>query len=130
MTHIIVQTANDLVNAKPSLESLLITFKDKNIDLDTRWEAYTILVKGNVLTAKESYGDGFIDTLDVGRELTAYDDFYIERHETVKFLDMYERFGEWEAGAYGNKVPPTPESVIAWKEKVLASGYASFRYDW
>lgn len=130
MSHILIQTANALVNGKPSLESMLLAFKNKEIPLDTRWEAYTILVKGEVLTDGDGYGDGFIDTLKDpdGSEYTLYDDFYMERHETKTYPNMLESFMEWNT--FDEKKKPTPESVIEWKEMVLASGNANFTNDW
>jgi hypothetical protein len=130
---ILINTANALVNGKPQLESMLIGFANKSIPLDERWEAYSILVKGKVLVNEENYGDGFIGMLvsatSPGMEYSMYDDFYTERHESKTFLDILEQIEEWGDG-YNTELVPTAESLIAWKEHVLASGYSGFTYDW
>jgi len=113
MTHLLIQTANTLVNGKPSLESMLLAFKDKHIPLETRWEAYAILVNGNILVEDNGYGDGFIDTLkydnDPDGEYTLYDDFYMERHETKTFPDMLDQINDFEEDD-----AVSPESLIEW----------------
>lgn len=130
---ILINTANALVNGKPQLESMLIAFANKSIPLEERWEAYSILVKGNILVNEETYGDGFIGMLvsaaNPGAEYSMYDDFYTERHESKTFLDILEDIEGWDAEHDENLIP-TPESLIAWKEHVLASGFSGFTYDW
>ena len=80
------------------------------------------LVEDNILTSNEIYGDGYIETL--GTSYTLYDDFYIEKHETSTFIDILDRIKE------SDTLSPSEESIIKWKEEVLASGFASFTYDW
>lgn len=100
---------------------------DKSIPLDVRWDAYVDLVRGDVITDIDSYGDGLIDTFDVGRELTLMDDFYIDRYQTVRYTYILERVD----GAYITKFQkPTAESISKWKEKVLSRGTAGFVHDW
>lgn len=126
----IVDDAKVFVTAKPDLSAVLNSLKDKSIPLDERWEAFEILVNGNVFNKIETYGDGYIDTLVRvdGKESTLYDNFYIERHETTKFPDMLEKILEpaWKT----NEMEYTPESIVKWKEKVLASGNSGFTNDW
>jgi Fe-S-cluster formation regulator IscX/YfhJ len=110
-------------NTIPVLESL----KDKNIDLDTRWQAYTKLVEGDVLTDNETYGDGYIDTL--GPDMTQYDDFNNDRGQTVLFIDMYQRIVEAEQHEDEN-LYAARENLAEWQERVLEKGNASFTYDW
>lgn len=104
---------------------------DTSIDLDSRWYFYDLLVKAGVLREIEAYGDGFLDTLN--KNMTLYDDLSYERHETVKYLEMYERiqdnFGDENAWNEPWK-SVTQETVDAWREQVLASGEAGFTYDW
>src|SRR5687768_13808333 len=107
----------------PVLESL----KDTSIPLEDRWLAYTELCANDILTSVEGYGDGFIDTLDVN--LTLFDDFYIERYQTGRYVSMYEQMieaaSEWERGLIKAR-----ENLPAWQERVLASGQAGFIHDW
>lgn len=104
---------------------------DTSIDLDSRWYFYDLLVKAGVLREIEAYGDGFIDTLN--ESMTLYDDFSYERRERVCYLEMYqsiqENFGDEDAwNEHWKSV--TQEGVNAWREQVLASGFAGFCYDW
>lgn len=104
------------------LNVILALLKDTTIDLDERWSVYTDLVTADILTRDELYGDGQIDTLG---DFTLYDDFYVERYETKKFIDMLEVIDE--------KLDDeliTQENFVLWKEKILSNGYASFKYDW
>lgn len=123
----VIDMATALVNHKPDLKVMMAALKDQSIPLDERWEAFEILVNGSVLTSTELYGDGFIDTLRVEgkRELTLYDDFYIERHETTSYTRFLERILDVFQGDGLDML-----SLAKWKEKVLASGYASFTFDW
>lgn len=113
----------------PDISEALEALKNKSINIDERWNAYEFMVKNGVLNKKQSWGDGFIDVLKRtdGRELTMYDDFYVDRHNTVLFVDMYEAIME-----YGEMhgVELTGESIENWRETVLAHGLASFVHDW
>ena len=113
----------DLDNA---LDMLIDELKNKDLDLDERWAAYVDLVNDSVITKTELYGDGYIDTLG---DFTLYDDFYVERHETETFINILERLQDKMADEDDDELT-TPEKIIEWKEKVLASGYASFEHDW
>jgi hypothetical protein len=86
--------------------------------LDERWKAY---VKIHELLPAETYGDGFIE--DINTRWTIYDDFYIERHETVDYPTMYQRIKDM----LGVK---QSEALDMWRERVLATGDGSFTYDW
>lgn len=123
------EKVNALVMAKASLDAnlklVLESLKDTYVPLDGRWTVYDTLVKRGILTKIDLCGDGFLDDLDTERELTLYDDFYVNRYETVRYVDMMEKM----SGDYG-RINVTPESLSKWKEKVLRSGTAGFRYDW
>lgn len=105
------------------MQPLLDELKDETIALEDRWNAYLMLVTGGVLTKIKSYGDGFVE--DLNPNWTLYDTFYIERYETTNFPDMLERIMEIDEDEI-----PSEEVLNAWKEKVLASGYAGFEFDW
>lgn len=90
--------------------------------LDKRWRAFTIISKQVKMPCK-TYGDGFIDILSDNGSL--YDDFYIERYQTMDYVNMYESIQEkLEEGEYNQ------ENVDEWREAVLQSGYGSFIHDW
>ena len=92
---------------------------DTSIRLEDRWHSYEEAVRKEFLTATKSYGDGYITLLGLDNP---YDDLGMERHETSTFPEILDMI-EHEQGI-------SDEQVAAWKEKVLASGYASFTFDW
>ena len=102
----------------------LAQLKDTNIPLDERWAAFGELCKAKVITKIAQYGDGFVDTLY--KNGSCYDDFHIEKYQTSYYFDMAcDGFESW------NDTPaPTPNRIAKWKEEVLASGDAGFKYDW
>lgn len=110
------------------VQSVLPLLKDTTLPLADRWDAYKELVENDILVNNEIYGDGMIDIL--GPNMTLYDDFSIDRHQTETFVDMYDRImeadGEWEESL----VKARETNLTAWQEAVLASGYSSFTYDW
>lgn len=114
-----------MIESKKNTDTILAgaidALKNTDIPLTERWAAYTELVEKNIYNKNQLYGDGFID--DLGEGLTLYDEFYVERRETVKYVDMYERIMEDEDNY-------EQENISAWQEKVLQSGYTSFTYDW
>ena len=102
--------------------------KDKTISLDERWKVYEKLVAEKLIVKVDSCSDGDIDILETidGSEVTPHDDFYIERHETKSYVDLYENMMNYSISE--NLVP---ESIDRWREKVLENpDYASFTYDW
>lgn len=128
----VVDQLIDSINSskKAAIELGQKMINDPVAPLTQRWELFVRLVEAGILP-EETYGDGFIDELD--ENATLYDDFNVERHETVTYPGMYSRMlkgGEWDSV---NKVgtPMYDASMMdAWREKVLAAGYGSFTYDW
>lgn len=102
------------------LPEFLTIITDETLALETRWEIYSTLCKFKILVNDEIYGDGHIDVL--GNNLTVYDNFYIERHETFDYVDLLERIEQ------SDSLPK--ENLREWKEAVLQGGYSSFTYDW
>jgi hypothetical protein len=100
---------------------------DQSIPLEERWAAYCTLVKQNILVNEESYGDGHIDML--GDNMTMYDDFNVERRETLTYPDMYERIMEADE-QFEERLVKAQYNIIPWQEKILASGYSGFCHDW
>lgn len=97
--------------------------KDKNIPVNDRWEVYSTVVDRNILKNNEIYGDGHIDILSSDREITLYDDFYIEKYQTESFTSMYAKIPELDDDL-------DQDVIDEWREAVLQSGYTSFTYDW
>ena len=120
----LIDEVRAILSQKPNFEEVIAKLKDTSIPLFERWEAFSELVDNNGLTSIKTYGDGFVYTLDKSLEL--YDDFHVERHETMLYTDMLETIRE-----NSRLERLLGETVIdAWKEKVLAEGYAGFKHDW
>lgn len=134
MTAEIVKKATILVSEKPDLSGLLAELKDKAIPVEDRWEAYDILVAGGLITENVMYGSAYTDLLrkpncdKPGRHFSLHD-FGFERYETRQFGFILELIEDRLADEDFENVP-TAESIIAWKEAVMASGCATFTYDW
>jgi hypothetical protein len=123
-----------LTQAKAKVDELVPTFleklKDTTIPLDLRWTLYVDAVGQNIIVRDEMYGDGYGSIL-IGPNCSLYDQFYLERGQSMTFPEMIERVNEsreYEDDDIFDTV--TDESIIAWKEKVLSMGYASFTNDW
>lgn len=102
---------------------------DKELDLEYRWNIYTDLCKEGILQEIDCYGDGFITVLN--KNMTQYDHLGTERHETVNYIDMYERITENMSDPYYDVWESvTQEKLDEWREAVLASGQKGFTYDW
>lgn len=115
----ILNEVNEFNEYKKSFISKIVnTLKDTNHTLNERWKVY---LKVENLLPTSIYGDGFIEKLDTN--LTLYDDFYMERHQTCNFSDILEKIEE-----DGKEIPL--EKLENWKETVLQSGHGSFIYDW
>ena len=103
-----------------NVKEVLTSLKDKSIPLDDRWKAF-IEMGEKVKMPIQTYGGGFAEILH--KNLTMYDDFYIERHQTVKYVDLYEQIG-------GLDMEIPEENIAKWKEAVLQSGCGGFIHDW
>jgi len=110
------------------MQPLLQSLKDTSIPLDERWDAYTQLVEKNILINEQNYGDGFLAEAFGYNNVSLYDDFNMDRHETRTFPDMWSHMNE----DY-NEMPDCYKDDAkrdAWRERVLASGFSGFEYDW
>jgi hypothetical protein len=127
----IKQRVADLIEAHAlvlsALPEILEGLKDISVPLDERWELYSLIVNKGVLLKNNPYGDGELHIL--GNNLTQYDDFNNDRYVTVKYTDMYQEIVEADE-AYQECLAAAKENLPAWQEHILASGYASFTYDW
>ena len=67
--------------------------------------------------------DGFICILD--SDLCPYDDFNINRYQTLSYYEIYEKIlNNYTEGEYSKF------HIDKWRETVLNSDYGSFTYDW
>lgn len=99
--------------------------RDKSIPLNDRWEVF-----------KEAPKDwknqsNWVQQFEVERklgEISWYDDFYIEKNQTVDMVDIVERL-EDDPTRFFNK-GWTLELIVEFKEEILQENISSFNYDW
>ncbi len=111
---------------------ILNVLKDTFYPLPERWELFKKCPADLLKT--ETYGPpSGLDTL-AGHEIVWYDDFYIERHETVDSVDIVERMEENLTSTYSSQFferhTVTQADIDAYKEAVLQSGVKEWEYDW
>lgn len=120
----ITQTVKGIIVLQQMLDKnvkrVLDALKDKAIPLDDRWKAF-IEMGEKVKMPIATYGDGFVEILD--KNLTMYDDFYVDRHQTVKYVNLYNQIKNLD-----REIPE--KNIAKWKEAVLQSGYGGFIHDW
>ena len=71
-------------------------------------------------------------------EITWYDDFNKERHETVDTVSIVESIvedvkysgGDFEKSKLCTRLGITPDVLVALKEEILSKNLGSFVYDW
>ncbi len=106
-------------NSEATLKLIQEILKDKSQDLESRWKMYLeirpyLKVEGSYMTFK---------TLEAIREVSWYDDFYLEKGETQHLDgDFIERAVE--------EFDLDDTQVISLKEEILQSGYGAFENDW
>lgn len=101
--------------------------QDKTIPMLTRWEVF--LEAPNDWKNHESYIKRFqIERKLKGKEISWYDDFYIEKHETVHMENVIERLEEdledFEKKGWNKDL------IAELKEEILQKNLGSFNYDW
>ena len=99
-------------------EELRIYVKDKVIPLEDRWEAFKLSKLGNT----DSWVMTF-ESLNVlySGEVSWYDDFYIDKYQTVNMVDLVENLYESNF---------TEKQIDAVKGEVLNTFTLSFVNDW
>lgn len=115
----IVETLNSYV------ETIKSGLTDQRFTLDARWRLFMAV---EVMLPTHSYGSDW----GVLKSDSEYDDYSTERYSTVYFKDRVEMLEEMLADyiAHEELLRYTQEDIDAWKERVLASGYRGFVYDW
>lgn len=130
MTHPIQNEIVAFLNRRENLRGgLTAYFSNTSEPLEERWNLF--IISGNILpihTWVHRVMDIYSDCL--------YDDFHIERRETVLFADIDEQVvsnlpadGE-EPDEYNCLYFQFFQKRDLWREAVLASGYSGFTYDW
>ena len=119
-----ILTAHNLVLTQlpPVLEKL----KDTTISLEERWDAFVLLVNKNIFVNEQSYGDGFLSEVFGNDKVSLYDDFNMDRGQTMTFPEVWESMLDMDEG----ETYEDPFKQSEWRERVLASGFSSFTHDW
>jgi hypothetical protein len=101
--------------------------QDKTIPMENRWEVF--LEAPSDWKNHESYIQHFdVEKKLISREISWYDDFYIEKNETVHMENVIERLEEdledFEKHGW------TKDLISELKEEILQTNLGSFNYDW
>jgi len=110
------------------MQPLLDSLKDRSIPLDERWAAFTALVENNILVNEKNYCDGFLADIFGSNKVSLYDDFHMDRNESRTFVEIWESMND--EFFEGGETYADPMLRDAWREKVMASGFSGFEYDW
>jgi hypothetical protein len=122
------EIANKLKDAIERFHKEVLTNKEA-FTLDERWTAYEKVAE--LLPIGYDYcGNAFEEVLG---DISLYDEFYIERYQTAKYVNQVEGLEDDLASAEEDVAYEpryTRELVDAIKEAILASGMQGFIYDW
>lgn len=110
--------------------TVLDQLKDTALPLDVRWAAYTALVKNNLLVSEDPYGDGMLEAFVNGDQMTMYDTFNVDRHQSIDYVVMYQKILDADPRWDETLVAAREAGLSKWQEAVLASGHSSMTYDW
>lgn len=116
-------------DSNPLKEKYLNYIQDKSIDLEERWEVFCKAPTD--WKEKDSYIVHFQVEKALkanGGEISWYDDFYIEKNETIHLMNVIERLEE-ETETF-EELGWNSELIKQFKEEVLEKNLASFDYDW
>jgi len=107
-----------LTGKEALVRDVLTVIKDKDIPLDDRWAMFD---KAESLLPINTYYITIPQVEKNGYEW--YDDFYCEKYETVRFVDILERVLD---------DPKRFKKIVIrdLMEEILATGHAGFRFDW
>jgi len=119
---------------KLAREKFILVIKDKSIPLGERWELFK--KAPTELKNNGSWIESFKALNEAcGGEVSWYDDFCKERHETVHLVDLVSDV-EWciendqvDRG-YCKAFFDKPELLDKFKEEILEKNIESFEYDW
>jgi hypothetical protein len=122
----IIQEIRDYKNN--SLKQRFVEYiKDVSIPLESRWEAF--LEAPMDWKEQQSYVVNFqIERKLKSREISWYDDFYIEKNETVVMENIIERIEE-DLDSFSEN-GWNLELIQEFKEEILQKNIGSFDWDW
>lgn len=113
--------------------------KDKKFPLDERWDLFKFACENNLFVNVDS-SVIHLKTLERNSNFSWYDDFNVEKYETVEFVYIVGRISDnleeiLEDPDYSEDfrdIYPiiTREELIELKEEILATGYSGFVFDW
>lgn len=103
-------------------------FKDKAVPLEDRWDVYTKACIENVFINEYCWIFHSV-VIEDKLKLDYYDDLYIQKYQTISFLDMVEQV-EDEVKNNEKFVNFSKSIIDELKEEILQSGYSSFIFDW
>jgi hypothetical protein len=116
---------------------------DMTVPLSVRWAVFKEM--SDDWKVEESWIQHFdAEKLLPCGEISWYDDFYVEKYETVDMVEFVEErlieklFEESDEdypdevyGATIDTLPPEIQTIVdAWREEILSKNLASFTYDW
>lgn len=128
---VIQRQANDLAETIGRLQDTFL--KDQTQPLEERWEAYKAIAQ--YLTIDPYITNDCIREA-FGENTSLYDDFYIEKYQTVKYTEFVENLEENLQVALEYRGPEdvsvdyTREEIDKLRELVLASDKQGFVMDW
>jgi len=106
------------------IKSTLDKFKDKNISLDERWEAYCILVESGAWTKVSIWTESFLSEADL---LMSLCNLNVDKYESITYPDLDKRISEYYVeDGYSSELI----KIDVWRELVLQSGLTAFINDW
>ena len=121
----------DLMKRSPFKDTCLTFIKNTDIDLNLRWAVFKEMPED--FLKRESYQVTFkIEKKLPQKEIFWYDDFYIERYQTVKMIDLIDDLEKRliEPDLYNAAQIWPKELIDAFKEEILQKELESFLMDW
>ena len=110
-----------------SMETILKITRNKLLDrfisLENRWEMYLLIRP--YLKTDSSYQD--FQTLEDVREVSWYDDFYLERGETMKLDDEFVELATEKFELNSEQIKSLKTEILEYAHK---KGYGAFVNDW
>lgn len=104
-------------------DELVAYFKNNDIPLEERWEAYKYAIDKNVFNEINSWSYEVKVRAFAHNNLSWYDDFNIERYQTITFPEVVDMIDDYD-------IDFSEEDIIELKEEFLQTGNSGFCNDW
>ena len=118
------------LEAKKEIDSELEGWvKDKSTPLNERWDVFILMKSGS----RSGWMEDFKTLNDLAGEVSWYDDFHLEKHETMDMERLVEHVAENidETGEYALFDGKVTEKVVEdLQEEILEKFIWSFKFDW